>query len=113
MLTNNVFEQIHPDHRCGAVAECFVWSHEHWHEWDETLTVQSGDLVQLLEYMESDDELSTICDSHRDSVSARLEDTDSETEWIQLLQLSQSCSRGALAGLQSLHRLGHPSALRS
>ena len=63
LTTNEVFDQVMQFHRCRTVADCFVWREGHWHEWDESLTVQEGDYLQLLEYTESDDEHSTLCDS--------------------------------------------------
>lgn len=62
LTTNEVFDQVMPFHRCRTVADCFVWRAGHWHEWDESLFVQEGDYLQLLEYTESDDERSTLCD---------------------------------------------------
>lgn len=84
LSTNDVFDQVMPFHRCRSVADCFVWLNGHWYEWDEVLSVNAGDYLQLLEYTESEDEHSTLCVSEGESNSQATDDDDDDLNLLQI-----------------------------
>ncbi|CAK9021962.1 unnamed protein product [Durusdinium trenchii] len=86
MCTNDIFDQVLPQHRCRTVANCFVRLQGHWYEWDEDIQIRAGDYLQMLEYTESDDEHSTLCGSERQDELA-FSETSEESDCLQFLQL--------------------------
>ena len=97
LSTNDIFDQVLPSHRCRSIADCFVWKDGHWYEWDEILSVNEGDYLQLLEYTESEDEHSTLCGSGRETDSHVTEE-DNTTDDLSLLQ-RETWHREAWSGL--------------